>query len=47
MRIDLYYETTGGGVIATATDLTIKATAAQTISEGTTAIFTKQKIGTC
>jgi len=33
-------------VIATATDLTTKATAAQTISEGKTAIFNKVEIGT-
>jgi hypothetical protein len=46
VRIDLYYDKTGGGVIATATDLTTNATAAQTISEGTTAIFTKAEIGT-
>jgi len=46
VRIDLYYDKTGGGVIATATDLTTKATAAATISEGTKAIFNKAEIGT-
>jgi len=46
VRIDLYYDKTGGGVIATATDLTTKATAATTISEGTKAIFNKAEIGT-
>ncbi len=45
VRIDLYYDKTGGGVTATATDLTTKATAAQTISAGTTALFTKAEIG--
>jgi len=33
-------------VTATATDLTTNVTAAQAISEGTTAIFTKAEIGT-
>ena len=46
VRIDLYYDKTGGGVIATATDLTTKVTAAQTIGEGKTAIFSKAEIGT-
>ena len=46
VRLSLYYDKTGGGVIATATDLTTKATAAQTISEGKTAIFNKVEIGT-
>ena len=46
VRIDLYYDKTGGGVIATATDLTTPATAAATISEGKTAIFNKVEIGT-
>jgi hypothetical protein len=46
VRIDLYYDKTGGGVIATATDLTTPATAATTISEGKTAIFNKVEIGT-
>ena len=45
VRIDLYYDKTGGGVTATATDLTTNVTAAQTIGEGTTAIFTKAEIG--
>jgi len=46
VRIDLYYDKTGGGVIATATDLTTKVKAAQTISEGKSAIFNKVEIGT-
>ena len=46
VRISLYYDKTGGGVIATATDLNTKLTAAQTISEGKTAIFSKAEIGT-
>ena len=46
VRIDLYYDKTGGGVIATATDLTTKVAAAQTISEGKSAIFSKVEIGT-
>ena len=46
VRIDLYYDKTGGGVIATATDLTTKVTANQTISEGKSAIFNKAEIGT-
>ncbi len=45
VRIDLYYDKTGGGVTATATDLTTNATKDVTISEGTTAIFTKAEIG--
>jgi hypothetical protein len=45
VRIDLYYDKTGGGVIATATDLTTKVTKAVTISEGTKATFTKAEIG--
>jgi hypothetical protein len=46
VRIDLYYDTTGGGVTATATDLTTKVAKAVTISEGKTAIFSKAEIGT-
>ena len=46
VRIDLYYDNTHGGVTATATDLTTNVTAAQAISEGTAAIFTKAEIGT-
>ena len=46
VRIDLYYDKTGGGVTATATDLTTNVTKDVTISEGTTAIFTKAEIGT-
>jgi hypothetical protein len=46
VRLSLYYDKTGGGVIATATDLNTKITAAQTISEGKTAIFNKVEIGT-
>src|SRR5215472_7310573 len=46
VRIDLFYNKTTGGVTATATDLTTKATAANTISEGKTAIFNKVEIGT-
>src|SRR5215471_9834848 len=45
VRIDLYYDKTGGGVIATAADLTSRATAATTISEGTKAIFSKVEVG--
>lgn len=45
VRIDLYYDQTGGGVIATAADLTTGVTADQTISAGTTAVFTKAEIG--
>jgi hypothetical protein len=46
VRIDLYYNKTGGGVTATATDLTKNVTAAVPISEGTTAIFNKVEVGT-
>jgi hypothetical protein len=46
VRIDLYYDQTGGGVTATATDLTTNVTAAQTIGAGTTAVFTKAEVGT-
>ena len=46
VRIDLYYDKTGGGVTATATDLTTKVIKAVTISEGKTAIFNKVEIGT-
>jgi len=46
VRIDLYYDKTGGGVIATATDLSTKVKAAQTISAGKSAIFSKVEIGT-
>jgi hypothetical protein len=45
VRIDLYYDKTGGGVTATATDLTTKVTKAVTISEGKTAIFSKAEVG--
>jgi hypothetical protein len=45
VRLSLYYDRTGGGVIATAADLTHPATAAATISEGTKAIFNKAEIG--
>ena len=45
VRIDLYYDKTGGGVIATATDLTTQAKKAVTISEGKSAIFSKAEIG--
>jgi hypothetical protein len=45
VRIDLYYDKTGGGVIATATDLTTKVIKAATISEGTSAIFVKAEVG--
>jgi hypothetical protein len=46
VRIDLYYDKTGGGVTATASDLTTRVTKDVTISEGTTAIFAKAEIGT-
>ena len=46
VRIDLYYDKAGGGVTATATDLTTNVTAAQAIGAGTTAVFTKAEIGT-
>jgi hypothetical protein len=45
VRIDLYYDKVGGGVVATATDLTTQVTATQTIGEGKTAIFSKAEIG--
>lgn len=44
VRLSLYYDKTGGGVIATAADLTSGATTATTISEGTKAIFNKAEI---
>lgn len=45
VTINLYYDKTGGGVTATATDLTTKAKADKHISEGTKAVFTKAEIG--
>jgi hypothetical protein len=45
VRLSLYYDKVGGGVVATASDLTTGATAATTISEGTKAIFSKAEIG--
>jgi hypothetical protein len=45
VRLSLYYDKTGGGVIATAADLNSGATAATTIAEGTKAIFDKAEIG--
>ena len=45
VRISLYYDKTGGGVIATAADLTSGQSAAATISEGKSAIFNKVEIG--
>lgn len=44
VRLSLYYDKTGGGVIATAADLTSGATTATTISAGTKAIFNKAEI---
>jgi len=46
VRIDLYYDKVGGGVTATATDLTTKVIKNATISEGKTAIFGKVEVGT-
>jgi hypothetical protein len=45
VRISLYYDKIGGGVIATAADLTTKVTKDVTIPEGTKAIFTKAEVG--
>ena len=45
VRLSLYYDKTGGGVIATAADLTSGQSAAATISEGKSAIFNKVEIG--
>lgn len=45
VRIDLYYDRVGGGVTATATDLTTKVIKGVTISEGTTATFGKAEVG--
>jgi hypothetical protein len=42
--IDLYYNRSAGGVVATATDLTTKATQAVTISEGTSATFNAAQV---
>jgi len=46
VRLSLYYDKTGGGVIATAADLTTKVTKDVTISDGKSAIFSKTEIGT-
>lgn len=45
VHIDLYYNRSGGGVVATATDLTTKVTQNFTISEGTSALFNAAQVG--
>lgn len=42
--IDLYYDRSGGGVVATASDLTTGRTQAITISAGTKALFTAAEV---
>jgi hypothetical protein len=42
--IDLYYNRSGGGVVATATDLTTGATQSISISAGTQAVFTVAEV---
>jgi hypothetical protein len=42
--IDLYYDRSGGGVVATASDLTTGRTQAITISAGTRALFTAAEV---
>jgi hypothetical protein len=42
--IDLYYDRSGGGVVATASDLTAHRTQAVTIGAGTKAVFTAAEV---
>ncbi len=44
VRIDLYYNRTGGGVAATATDITTNKTQVVNISEGKTAVFNNAEV---
>ncbi len=44
VRIDLYYNRTGGGVAATATDITTNKTQVVNISEGTNAVFNNAEV---
>lgn len=46
VRLDMYYDRTGGGLTFTATDLTTNVKKAVTISEGTKALFNKVEVGT-
>ena len=44
VRIDLYYNRTGGGVAATATDITTNKTQVVNIGEGTNAVFNNAEV---